>query len=89
MFRRGLQASKIPTVVFFVLGLGSYALAVEGPAPPTDMRCEYLSDPMGIDVRELRFSWVLHHTARAQAQTAYQILVSSTTERLNTDAGDV
>ena len=61
----------------------------EGPQPPTDLRCEYLSNPIGIDVREPRFSWVLHHTARAQAQSAYQVLVSSRPEGVNRDSGDV
>ena len=81
--------SKILAGLLFVLGLGGYTLGAEGPEPPTDLRCEYLSDPIGIDVREPRFSWVLHHTARAQTQTAYQILVSSRADGLKRDAGDV
>jgi alpha-L-rhamnosidase len=42
-----------------------------------------------MDVREPRFSWVLHHTARAQVQTAYQVLVASRVEELERDAGDI
>jgi alpha-L-rhamnosidase len=74
---------------FLFLGFMGYAYGAEGPAAPTDLRCEYLSNPLGIDVREPRFSWVLHHIARAQAQTAYQVLVASRAEGLEQDTGDV
>ncbi len=43
---------------------------------PAGLRCEYLTDPVGIDVPQPRFSWVLAHSARGQKQTAYQVLVS-------------
>src|SRR5208337_3390431 len=66
-----------------------YASGAEGPAAPTGLRCEYLSNPLGMDVREPRFSWLLHHTARAQAQTAYQVVGASRAEGLDRDAGAV
>ena len=86
---RGSQAIQVIVGLFLFLGLVGYAYGAEGPEPPTDLRCEYLSNPIGIDVREPRFSWVLHHTARAQAQTAYQVLVSSRPEGVDRDTGDV
>lgn len=43
---------------------------------PSGLRCEYLTNPVGIDVRQPRFSWVLEHSARGERQTAYQVLVS-------------
>ena len=48
-----------------------------GPLPPVNLRCEYLVNPLGIDVKAPRFFWVPAHSARGQKQTAYQILVSS------------
>src|SRR5712692_11820521 len=36
-------------------------LGSNGPAGPLRLRCEYLSNPLGIDVREPRFSWALEH----------------------------
>ncbi|MEW5901441.1 MAG: family 78 glycoside hydrolase catalytic domain, partial [Acidobacteriota bacterium] len=44
---------------------------------PTGLRCEYLTNPLGVDVRNPRFAWVLEHGERGQSQTAYEILVSS------------
>ncbi len=43
----------------------------------TDLRCEYLTDPLGIDISRPRFSWRLIDSkkTRGQAQTAYRIVV--------------
>ncbi len=58
-------------------------------AAPTDLRCEYLSDPIGIDVREPRFSWVLEPTRRGQRQAAYQLIVCSQADHAARGVGDV
>ena len=60
----------------------------EGPLAPANLRCEYLKDPVGIDVRQPRFAWVLGHTERAQVQSAYQVLVASSPELLAQNKGD-
>ncbi len=43
----------------------------------TELRCEYLADPLGIDTRLPRFSWKLldSRRTRGQKQTAYRIVV--------------
>jgi len=43
----------------------------------TDLRCEYLVDPLGIDTREPRFSWKLvdPERTRGQEQSAWQVLI--------------
>ena len=38
---------------------------------------------MGLDILNPRFSWVLESNHRGAKQTAYQILVASSTEKLN------
>jgi len=64
------------------------ARAADAPLPPRNLRCEYLPNPLGIDVRQPRFSWVLEHTARGEKQSAYQILVATRVETLDLDKGD-
>jgi alpha-L-rhamnosidase len=59
-----------------------------GPLAPINLRCEYLTNPVGIDVRLPRFGWVDRHTQRAQAQSAFQLLVASSPELLAQDKGD-
>jgi hypothetical protein len=52
------------------------------------LRCEYLRNPLGIDARQPRFSWVLAHTGRGQKQSAFQILVATRPELLGQDEGN-
>jgi alpha-L-rhamnosidase len=50
---------------------------------------EYLSNPVGIDVVEPRFSWIIESKEHNVYQTAYQILVASSPEKLNEKAADI
>jgi len=54
-----------------------------------DLRCEYLTDPLGVDVNP-RFSWKISDTdkRRGQKQTAHQIVVRADTD-LVWDSGKV
>jgi alpha-L-rhamnosidase len=54
-----------------------------------ELRCEQLTDPSGIDVRVPRLSWQLAGEQEDLRQTAYQILVASTTENLSKGKGDL
>jgi alpha-L-rhamnosidase len=57
---------------------------------PTALRCEWLVDPLGIDVRAPRFSWeVASEPAdlRDKLQTAYQVLVADAPEALELERG--
>ncbi len=78
-----MSSSRIPRVILFVLCVLTALLispsAGESPGPraPSGLRLEYLENPLGVDVRQPRFSWVLEHSERGQAQSAYEILVST------------
>jgi len=54
----------------------------------SELRCEYLVNPLGIDVTEPRLSWTLDSSERGDRQTAWQILAASTPVLLAADAGD-
>ncbi|NUN96955.1 MAG: alpha-L-rhamnosidase N-terminal domain-containing protein, partial [Candidatus Omnitrophica bacterium] len=56
---------------------------------PTHLRCEYLVNPIGIDTAVPRLSWRLASTARGARQSAYRILVASSTAALSNDQGDL
>ena len=60
-----------------------------GDITPTYLRCEYLIDPLGIDVLKPRLSWVLESNLRNQTQSGYQILVASNLDLINADKGDL
>jgi len=54
-----------------------------------DLKCEYLTNPLGIDVIQPRISWKLESAIRGQKQTAYHILVASSLDKLNKNIGDL
>ncbi len=55
----------------------------------TDLQCEYLSNAIGIDVDKPRLSWVIESHLRGKKQSAYQILVAGSEEKLRKDVGDM
>jgi alpha-L-rhamnosidase len=58
-------------------------------ATVSDLRCEYLENPLGIDTEQPRLSWVLHSSNRNQSQTAFRLLVASSQAKLNSNQGDL
>jgi alpha-L-rhamnosidase len=62
--------------------------AAGSPLAPSGLRCEYLVDPIGIDVTSPRLFWTPQHTGRGINQAAYQILVSSRPEAQTGDQWD-
>lgn len=57
----------------------------------SDLKCEYKTNPLGIDNTMPRLSWKLNDDSklRGQKQIAYQILVASSLDHLESDKGDV
>jgi alpha-L-rhamnosidase len=54
-----------------------------------DLKCEYASDPIGLDEQSPQLSWRMESVNRGVLQTAYQIIVASTPENLALDRGDI
>ena len=80
-----------------ILSLAALLLALQAALHAVevrDLRCEYLADPLGIDVEKPRLSWMTEVRdqtveVRGLKQTAYQVLVASTPELLAKDKGDL
>ncbi len=62
---------------------------IDGLKAPINLRCEYKTDPLGIDIINPRFSWFINDDRRGAVQSAYQILVSSDEVLLNKNEGDI
>ena len=54
-----------------------------------NLRCEMLTNPLGIDAQRPRLSWEITAGVRNVQQTAYRILVASSSEKLNANVGDL
>lgn len=55
----------------------------------SSLRCEYLENPLGLDVSTPRFSWKLLSDGKDISQSAYRILVASSPDLLGRDQGDL
>ena len=66
-----------------------FVLASAASATPVHLRCEYLENPLGIDVAAPHLSWQSDSTERNWRQAAYQILVASNDESLGSGKADV
>lgn len=71
-----------------VLGLAAGA-TLWGQLPPSGLRCEYMTDPMGVDTPHPRFYWVPQHTERGAQPAAYQIVVTNSAAETMWDTGKV
>ena len=54
-----------------------------------NLRCEGIENPQGIDAAKPQLSWMLQSDERGQKQTACQILVASSAEKLAQNKGDL
>jgi len=52
------------------------------------LKCEYAVNPLGIDVPHPRFSWTINSSRRKRMQSAYQIFVAATEDKLTANAAD-
>ncbi len=55
----------------------------------TNLKCEYLENPLGIDMPQPRLSWTVSSSLRGVSQSAYRILVADGRESLRNDTGNV
>lgn len=74
-----MKRSAILFILFFML-LGQLYAQLK----PVKLNCEYMVDPTVVDVRQPRLGWVnlADDDERGQAQTAWQVRVASTQEKL-------
>ncbi|SFE16877.1 alpha-L-rhamnosidase [Chitinophaga sp. CF118] len=75
-----------------IRGLMTMLLMMVGfhaPVSVSTLRCEMLTDPEGMDVLTPRLSWEINGSEKNIKQTAYQLLVASSIEKLEKGEGDV
>lgn len=86
---RGVIATTMALVALFNGGAALDAFAAGADMRVTELRCEHLTNPLGIDAPQPRLSWTVESKQRVQVQTAYQILVSTNEAQLKGDHGDL
>ena len=72
--------------------LGAAGCCLRAPVAamqPTELRCEYSEEPLGVDSPQPRLSWVLQSAQRGEVQTRFQLLAASSLENLAKNQGDL
>ena len=82
-----MKPLKILSVLLFL----SISVAVRSAVFPDKLKCDSWVNPCGIDIASPSLSWTIGPTsgARAVRQTAYRILVASSSEKLQANKGDM
>ncbi len=83
--------SRLFSGAVFTAALVLSATVSPAAVEATDLRCEYLVNPLGIDETAPRLGWRMSDAqqTRGQKQTAYQLIVASSPEILSQDKGDL
>jgi len=63
--------------------------AITAGLVPSGLTVEYRVDPLGIDTFHPRLGWILESPGRGQFQSAYQVLVADSPQRLIADQGNL
>jgi hypothetical protein len=75
-------------VLLSLIGAAGWApVSQAAPGAPTDLRCEALTNPLGIDRPAPRLSWAIPPGKRGLTQTASQVLVADSPEALAAGRG--
>ena len=78
----------IPFAVVVLLGLAA-ALPARAGLKVGQLLCEYQEHPLGLDVAQPLLAWKLVAEDRDERQTAYQVLVASSSDNLARGVGDM
>ena len=87
-----LRVTAALLVFAATISFANASLADEESFRAAGLRCEYLVDPLGIDVAQPRLSWRMESVnpaARGLRQSAYQILVAGDSTELEANRGDL
>lgn len=60
----------------------SFGFSLPIKATPTNLRCEFLANPIGIDVSTLRFNWAYLATSGEFKQVGFRILIATSVDRI-------
>ncbi len=80
---------RMAGLIFIVLMLAVSPSPAQASSSVDRLRCEDRVNPLGIDLRAPRLSWIMLSGQRGARQSAYRILVASTSTLLAKDHGDL
>lgn len=74
---------------FLIIIVAMTACQQLGMRAPSNLKVEYLENPLGLDVDNPRFTWILNDERRGSGQSAYQIIVSQSEDEAQDGRGSI
>src|SRR5690606_2139981 len=81
--------NKKITTILLLLVMSHAIFAQSSVFSVSNLRSEYLTNPLGVDSPNPRLSWLMTDTNLGARQLAFQILVSKDSALITTGTGDV
>ena len=78
--------TRLFSIICLLLILSNFLNAQPLQCKPGDLRCEYLTNPLGVDTPDPRFTWLLQDVRYGAEQTASRLIVG--TDSLDVANGD-
>ena len=78
-----MNRTTLPIVLVIIIAAFFFTDKVSGNTQAGSLQCEYHTNPLGIDVEKPRFSWQISSQEHNVLQTAYEIRVADSPEKLN------
>jgi len=79
---RKIAFATLLLMAYAFVGIQQLAAASDRGLLPSRLRCEALVNPLAVDVVPTGLSWIDTSAERGQKQTAWQVLVASSPDRL-------
>ena len=79
---------KVEKLIYTLILLSIFGCSQSNISKITDLKCENLRDPLGVNTLQPRFSWKNISDKNGTSQTAYQILVAGDTKNLSDEKAD-
>ncbi len=76
-------------ILFILLVCVSFGAENKSSSKVTNLTCEYMTNPLGMDTAQPRLSWMSYCDGKNQGQSAYRIRCSSSISKLNSGEGDL
>lgn len=76
-------------LIFLIVAIYSFTPKGFSPSAPTGLLSNGMTNPQALDREGPLFTWIMNDSDRNEVQTAYQILVASSVEKINANVGDI
>ncbi len=84
------RVSVVKKILFFLTVLITFSCSTGNrEMAVSNLRCEYLENPLGVDIQNPRFSWNIIAGERGIMQSAYRILISDNRNALMKETGNI